>query len=1182
MMLQSRLYDLSARNPFIHVNQKKLHSVKNGKGNSIKKLHKQAAFYKKEYDLDTSLEIYSFLKWKEPHKEKFYISPLLFKPVKIVLRRKIESEFETISTEDESIIINPILSHSFSRFYDIDFPTELTNIAEFHEYLISALSTKKTQIELVNNFDDHEGWQIIHQQCLGNFNYKKSLLGKDYDRIINDQSSLIQNFLLSTFKENNLKPANVNPILDLDFSQKEVIKISGNSSLVVQGPPGTGKSHTIVGMIGNFLSQGKKVLFISQKRSALDVVYSRLKEFGLGALVGFLNTEKDEKKEFFSELKYSWDQINKLDSSEKVEPKSVHSELIHFYLGKYQNHNEKLSASVHETVIELLQSGFTPSQLKYSGRLPELESWKQHQNFLSELEKKLIDKHQNKTIAQATFSKLNKAVFKEPEPTAILDKRLSELKEVLMEINQVQSKYSISQNFREVFDHALAASILDMVNQTQLNLLDKESKSYKSFSNWAKKYELLKAKVARAEQASKKWKNKPTKSEITELIDLLKHHHAPKGILGILKRRNERLDKAFKDFSPNLSNIAKQQLLEELRNEWNLKAEMDEVVIKLKHNLNIAYPEKDISHILQLRSKLDDISGNAYLRILEHEHSSEIIKDLSELHPKIQNFRSIAQFIFHNDIPDEINEIQYLIDQIQKDLHQIKLLLPDLQRYFMIPFEIRDFIQSRDYAVAHLSSIVAYNKLIEQVRFEAEFDDLQGENIQLELERVMLGNQAQFKSQRKLILQRQKKQISELEELLSTPASKLNEHQKKRKKQFRQIKKTLVHEMSKKQRHMPIKEFCAETWDFLSNIHPIWIMNPLSVSERLNCNKEMFDLVIFDESSQIPLEDAIPSLYRAKQTIVVGDEKQMPPAAFFSSHSEGPTLLDKADVNLPKRMLKWHYRSNHPDLIKFSNQQFYENELLTVPPVDVETPIEFKKVNGIFNNGVNQEEANYIAAYLSENDVSPESLGIIAFSKDQENLIRKVLGNQNLLHDDMLIRNLENVQGIEKDNIIISVGYGPNPEGKFLHNFGPVNQESGSNRLNVLFTRAKKKIILISSVTASDFKLSENPGVNCLKDYLFFAENIETEKSLQEVPYNLANKGVVSYSHVNGSAISCLVQHSSSKVLLIDPCTKKEESKDLYTVYAILKSRFNEVKIVLSIDMWRNKEGMKAQLDDFF
>ncbi|MBD3636566.1 MAG: AAA family ATPase [Crocinitomicaceae bacterium] len=1128
--------------------------------------------------------VYLFIKWKEPQRDNFFISPLLYKPCQIKLNRKISEEYNVLTEEDDPYAVNPILAHSFSRFFDIELPHFTDDIITFIELVKAGMDSKNNSIELTTEFDESASWQLVQKKCLGNFNYKKSLLGKDYDTIILDPSHQVQKLLHPSKEESRDNDDSIYPILDLDYSQKEAITLANSDNIVIQGPPGTGKSHTIVGMIGNFIAQGKKVLFVSQKRSALQVVYDRLEELKLGGLTAFLNTEKDEKKTFYLDLKSSYDKLIKPEPFSTQEEKFIDNTLLDFYLNKYTADNPLLGDSYYNTIKSLHDSHYKPEELQYTGVLPNVKEWSQNLNFLQELEKKLIANFNQKTLGQATFTHLDKSVFAESDPIPKLAKRLQLLSEILTEILRVQNTFKIDKSRKKFTEFCLAASILNMVNKTQLNLLDQESKSYRSFGNWAKKYQLLQSKVERAEQASKVWTNKPTKHEITELIDLLKHHHAPKGILGILKRRNNKLTETFKDFDPNLSNIAKQQLLEELRTEWNLKTELEEVEIKLKHNFNIQSPETDIPHILQLRTKLSEISGNSYVEILEHEDSIELISVLNNLHSKIQEFNHISRFTFHSNLPEKWEEIQKLIEQIKKDLHQFKLLYSDLQKYFMLPHSVRDFITTNHCPVDQLTAMIYYHKLIEVTRFESGFDKLSGENLQDELDQIKLRLNQNYKIKTRQLIATQKDKIKEKEELLTTPASRLSEHEKVRKKRLRQIKKTLIHEISKKQRHMPVKQFISETWEYLSELHPVWIMNPLSVSERIECDKKLFDVVIFDESSQIPLEDAIPAIQRSKQVVVVGDDKQMPPGVFFSSHNPGPTLLDKADVSYPGKMLKWHYRSEHPELIEFSNLHFYDNELLTVPPIENHTPITFNKVDGIFESGVNITEAIAIADFLKDKKYKPSDLAIIAFSKEQENQIRKSLSKHKLDADELLIRNLENVQGIERDHIVISVGYGPNPEGNFVHNFGPVNRESGSNRLNVLFTRARKSITLFASVTADDFKMSDNPGVNCLKDYLSFAENASEflSRTIANDPYRQARKGVMHYSHINGSAIYCFVQHESGKVMLLDPCTKERESKDLYTVYNVLNQRFKDVKILLTKDLWENRESFTHEIGQYF
>jgi superfamily I DNA and/or RNA helicase len=1186
--LQNKLYDLSARNPFINVKLDSLWDPNSESSKQVEKVYKKALFFQKEYGLETTLSISVFLKWKEPAKDRFYISPFVFKPCKIQKTRKIDTAYSVEIEEDQEFMINPILKQSLNRFYDINFPETSSDINQFIESFSEQLSTKEKQIITISEFNKTEEWQLITASRLGNFNYKKSLLGQDFNSIIESPSKQIVNLINKTTEDNEEKTENPTLILPLDFSQRIAVERAMNGNLVIQGPPGTGKSHTIVALIGAYLKEGKKILFVSQKRSALDVVYERLKQSNLNHLVAYFNTEKDEKKSFYSHLKRSWDQLliprDKLAASQSDLEDGVTS----FYIDKLCDYNLKLDDSLQGVIKELATSGLIKKDLDVHGAVPNYREWKLSEEFLKQFEDKYKKEFDGVSLGKSSFSIVNKAVFTEADPLLKLEKRTSDLIDSLLEINTLQKKFGLSGSLEKMTHYAVAGSILNMVNQNQLDLLNTDSKSYKSFGNWAKKYQLLKAKIERSEVANSKWKIKPTKSEITELTDLLKHHEAPRGILGILKRRSERVENAFAGFDKGISTVAKLQLLEEMRTEWNLKGEVDEIKLKLKHNFNIGNPETEIDHIFQLRNKLSDVTNVDYLKLLENGNSLELIQSLNALHPKIQNYNHLSRFIFRDNSDAEIEELIIKMKKLQGDVHNFKLILPELKQFFSMSPQLRNFILNNPDQITLLKMKCAYHNLIEQSRFEVGMDKLSGYELEREIKTNLIKEKSMFSENGMLIENAISATIRQKEALLSTPASKLSERRKTDKKNYRIEKKLIIHEMSKKQQHMGLKSFVEESWETLSDVHPIWMMNPLSVAERLNCKEDLFDVVIFDESSQIPLEDAVPSIYRSKQVIVVGDEKQMPPSQFFSTKTDGITILDQAEYTYPKEMLKWHYRSEYPSLISFSNRHFYENELLTIPPVDVSMPIEFIKLNGVFKEGINEIEAVEIAKKVAESKIKLSEIGIISFSREQENEIRKQLVKRKVSDEELLIRNLENVQGIERDYIFISVGYAKDQGGNFRMNFGPVNQQNGANRLNVLFTRAKKKMTIFSSVDASDFKPSDNQGVSCLKDFLFFAqeesEGLYLEKSTASLPYNidLDKHQLKYYSSMNGSSVNCFVQHASSKILLFDPCLSSTESADIKTIYSILKERFKFVKIILSMDVWNNIDRVENEVDSFF
>ena len=1162
--LKQSLYDLSARNPFINVQISKL-CFDEKDLNSVSKIYQKAQFFEKEYGLDATLKIHSFLKWKDPIKGTYFISPFLVESVKINKRRKLENEFYF---EGENLpFINPILLFSLKRFYDID----LSETENPHEQFLTQLNTRSESIITVDDFTENEEWQLIIKVAWGNFNYKKSLLGQDFDAIKRAPSSAIISLLDGTsvdFQEQ----LQLNPILPTDSSQRDALLKALNSNFVIQGPPGTGKSHSIVNLISSFLSADKKVLFVSQKKSALDVVYNSLKSEGLGSLTSYFNAQKDEKKTFFKELRTCWEELQK-----NATPQSNVKEDSFVLLDYFQN---KLAVQ-NPVLHELVKSDFRKQDLVYEGIIPKLENWKKQFDGLLKLEAKIIQVSDGKCQLHDIII-LNKAIFSELKPLVVLEKRLADLLQSLVQVEKYKSEKR-----KTLTQKCLAASVLGMVNKTQLDLLNVDSKRFKSFSTWAKKYQLTAAKLKRQEQHNKKWVNKPSKSEITELIDLLKHQHAPKGIFGLLRRRSERIDHAFKGFDANLSSIGKQQLLEELRSEWNLKSELTEIEIKLKHNFNVLHPETEIDSILAIRNKLDQVNVTAYTEILEADNSGQLIQDLATLHPIIQQINHLAKFTFHEDDSLDFSELESRLEQIRQILPTLRLVFDELSHFYQADAVLRSFVLNHKEDVLKLNSIVLYHHLIQENRFEDGFSKINGEALLTEIKSRNKNKKSTYRSAASTIKSKVERELKAVEELIATPASKLSNEEKELKKLFKAQKKLLIHEITKKQQHVAVKEFSSICWDLLSKIQKVWVMNPLAVSERLACEKELFDVVIFDEASQIPLEDAIPTIYRAKQVVVVGDDKQMPPSSFFSSSTETPTLLDKASISYPKEMFKWHYRSQHPGLIQFSNHQFYEDELLTFPSNNAIFPVEFKYVKGVFNEGSNLIEAKEIAAYVSaKSDL--KNLGIVAFSKEQEKTITKALLDLKIDITGLMIRNLENVQGVERDEIIISIGYAKNAEGIFRMNFGPVNQESGPNRLNVLFSRAKKKMTVFSSVTAADFILSDNPGVTCLTDFLSYAENNSTNEEASparssKFPFGLElPKGILCLSTKDGNGISCWVNENRTKVLLLDPGVEEGRVEDICTIVAVLSERFKEVKIMLTLDYWNNPERFINELEIFF
>lgn len=320
-------------------------------------------------------------------------------------------------------------------------------------------------------------------------------------------------------------------------------------------------------------------------------------------------------------------------------------------------------------------------------------------------------------------------------------------------------------------------------------------------------------------------------------------------------------------------------------------------------------------------------------------------------------------------------------------------------------------------------------------------------------------------------------------------------------------------------RGMSLRDLFEQLPTLMPRLCPCVLMSPMSVAQYLDLSGDKFDIVIFDEASQMPTSEAVGAIARGSSLIVVGDPKQMPPTSFFSSSNvdeeEAPIddmesiLEDCQTLGMPSLQLSWHYRSRHESLIAFSNNEYYGGSLITFPSADDQkAKLNFIPIDGCYDKGgkrQNKAEAEAVVKEierrLKDEKLREKSIGVIAFSVAQQALIEDLL--QSLLDSDktlqdcasamyepIFVKNLENVQGDERDVILFSIGYGPDKNGKVSMNFGPLNNEGGERRLNVAVSRAREEMNVYSSMTAADIDLHRTKalGVKGLKHFLSYAQ----------------------------------------------------------------------------------------------
>ncbi len=333
----------------------------------------------------------------------------------------------------------------------------------------------------------------------------------------------------------------------------------------------------------------------------------------------------------------------------------------------------------------------------------------------------------------------------------------------------------------------------------------------------------------------------------------------------------------------------------------------------------------------------------------------------------------------------------------------------------------------------------------------------------------------------------------------------------------------LRRELQKKTRHTPVRQLIRGLPTLLPRLKPCLLMSPLSVAQYLDASHAQFDVVVFDEASQIPVWDAVGAIARGRQLIVVGDTKQLPPTNFFNRSTDADegsgddgqvedleSILDEClGAGMNRQRLQWHYRSRHESLITFSNVTYYDSQLITFPsPVTDDVAVAIEHVSGVYDRGgsrTNRAEAEAIVNGIERHylDATRQhlTLGVVTFNQPQQSLIESLLdsrrrANASLdkaisaqIREPLFIKNLENVQGDERDVIFFSITYGPDAAGKMTMNFGPLNSEGGQRRLNVAVSRARERVAIYSALRPEQIDLSRvrAAGVRDLKHYLEFA-----------------------------------------------------------------------------------------------
>ncbi len=1101
------------------------------------------------------LTLGSVIWYESDNSDLKYESPLILLPIRLV-RVNMNDSFK-IEYNDDDIIMNPALVLHLKKHFHIDLQDLTTqeiddaNILRIFETVQERISIKKR-------------WKLLNSLYIGLFSFAKFVMYKDLEEHSGyiKKSSLVKS-ICGYGKEQEKEIEEACPIKELDYTflpkdnfsildadssqQQAIAFVKKNNNLVIQGPPGTGKSQTIANIIAELLSQGKRVLFVSQKIAALNVVRSRLEKNGLAPYCLEMHSNKTNKREILRNLadslsepavsKHTGTSLNILQ--EKRIELNEYAKAVHECIGSLQksvfeaigivcNNSDIIDLEYifdnfdkwDESALNYKKSIFTNLKniIKILGN-PKQYSWygSHLKNLDSDYQNKIAIKSKLKTIAnllnelKISSEKLCKIIYIK-EPAVFKDiENIINVAEIILDIPQgffkkaVLDDENLIKNINKICECIKQFNLYNnkLKDNYSLGMLNEDLDfQIELFDNFSKKiisrisFEYLKRK-----KYIKKFFINGYKASAMQIYYDLKDLKELKFWLNEINNSNDKAESIFNEL------WNKEQSIE------TSISQSSKSIIKLKELLNQNvfiedvvknFKEQGLNYVLikDLLEKTKYSLGNIKTVF---DELTDIIK-FNVIEAFENDFKNINIETFFNKINsmyDNIDDLtiwnRYLdtLDNIEKENLQgfykkfinSNLDFMSIDRAFEVQF-YRVWLNCFAYVKSNILrefNTAQHNNLIKQ------FKDLD----------IALINSAKLR----------------LCEILHT-------NMVNGKKNFVKELANLKHESKLQRFRKSLRQIINTIPNLLLSAKPCLMMSPLTVSQLLDPSLFVFDYIIFDEASQLTTEDCIGSMIRGKRLIVAGDEQQLPPTSFFKSASETPEedfsenekedlesiLVECSISNFPKCMLKWHYRSKDEHLIAFSNKHLYR-DLYTFP-----SSVETSDITGIkwhyYENTEHdakkalQTEARMVAEAAIEHAkrFPARTLAVATLNKKQQELIEDEINELLKTEKDCMeffddkksepffVKNLESIQGDERDVIFISIGIFKNQNGVLdTRSFGPITKSGGEKRLNVLITRARYKLEIFSAIRYGDFKDEKlkTEGVKLLKKYLEYAERGE-------------------------------------------------------------------------------------------
>ncbi len=1103
-----------------------------------------------------------FLSWSPAGKDQRCRAPLLLMPVTLE-RRTIRSGFRLVRLDDDARI-NPTLLQMLRQDFRLTIP-------EFERDLLTNASGP--DVPLIWRIarlaiKDMKGFELTEEVTLSNFSFAKYLMWKDLvDRTELLKRNRVVRHLIETPKETfaaesampeehrldeDVHPKELFMPLIADSSQTAaVVAASRGKDFVLFGPPGTGKSQTIANMIAQLLGDGRSVLFVSQKTTALEVVRRRLNDIGLGAFCLEVHSAKAQKAAVLNQLKTAWetraaDAVSAWETATE-DLKGLRDRLNEVVAALHRRHGNGLS--VHSALGRVVaHRNLAPElQLSFASLEQHDEAAMRHMRELCRKLKTSLNAldvapalHPLKELQACQWSPLWQGSLK-----AACERFRNKAGDLLEAAAALADAYGVPESADpKLFFYWIAFASIALKPEAAKSavLISQDANRLKSvFETWLKDraaYETARGRLAKQYRDSVlsidlarlllDWRdalNAPFYSrtgkkkrvwdvlspfaggtmpadlgaEIAQLIEVKEtrakvlSHDAALSTLGSLwqglQTEPSQVRKAF-EWLQEATQVAA-ALANKDRDRPGWLACLKAVILnaspgrgRLAVDGKKAYDaydafEKARDELIALTCIKDDWLGiprsGRWLRealALVEAWQSNLQKcqrwcdwQRQAVAAQASGLKPLIEALLNGEIAfteiDSAFELAYARWWVERAVHADAVL--------------RDFVSSQ-----HEDAISQFVELDEKVA------QLSRHVVLSRLASAVPGRNAFGQDMEFGVLSR---------------------------------------EIEKRARHMPLRRLFSHMPNALTRLTPCVMMSPLSVAQYLPADAKPFDVVIFDEASQIPVWDAIGAIARGNQVIVAGDPKQLPPTSFFDRGNDGgedasdledlDSILDEClAANIPRKRLVWHYRSRHESLITFSNARYYDGQLVTFPsPVTKDTALRFVHVpGGIYERGsgrVNKEEARAVVREVVRRLSDPSfaakesSIGVVTFNAEQQRLIERLLeeerrDKQDLerffggreWHEPVFVKNLESVQGDERDVILFSVAYGPDQAGKVSVQISTLNKDGGTRRLNVAITRARSELVVFATLRPEQIDLSRTKaaGIRDFKHFLEFAE----------------------------------------------------------------------------------------------